>query len=173
MALVREWLIRVWGSLDAARSDKDLEEELRFHLDSATGEARRRSDGQEDAIRNARVRAGSIPHTLELLRDQRGLPWLDDATRDLRHTLRIFARARGFTAVAVLTLGLGIGASTAMFSVLNAVILRPLAYRDPEIPLRQLAPNPCHLLPAWASVVPFRRRPITNRPSQSMARGGS
>jgi len=131
MPSLREWLIRLGGSVHASRSDKDLEEELRFHLDSATGDARRRSDGQEDAIRHARLSAGSISHSLELLRDQRGLPWLDDARRDLRQTLRIFARARGFTAVAVITLGLGIGAATAMFSVLNAVILRPLAYRDP------------------------------------------
>ncbi len=67
---------------------------------------------------------------MEPLRDQRGLPWLDDARRDLRQSLRMFARARGFTVVAILTLALGIAASTVMFSMLNAIVLRQLPYRD-------------------------------------------
>ena len=61
-----------------------------------------------------------------------GLPWLEDARRDLRQTFRILARARGFATIVVLTLGLGIGASTVMFSVLDAVVLQPLPYRDPR-----------------------------------------
>lgn len=138
---LREWLIRLWVSLGSNIDDSEREEELRFHLESATEAARQRGDVQ-DATRHARLHAGSIPHTLELLRDQRGLPWLDDAKRDLRQSLRMFARARGSTALAVATLGLGIGGSTAVFSMLNSVVLKPLLYRDPE-----------HLVVVWTDDV--------------------
>lgn len=65
------------------------------------------------------------------MRDQQSWPWLEDARRDLRQTVRMLTKARGFAIVAVLTLGLGTAASTIMFSVLNAVVLQPLPYRDP------------------------------------------
>ena len=126
----RECLSRLLGSLHVGRSDHELEEELRFHLDATTAAAQRRSVDGGNERRPARAQTGSLSQSLDALRDQRGLPWLDDAKRDLRQALRIFARAPGFTAVALLTLGLGIGASTVMFSVLNAVVLRPLPYRE-------------------------------------------
>jgi hypothetical protein len=69
---------------------------------------------------------------MEALRDQRGVPWLDDLTRDVRHGLRTLRRSPVFTAVALLTLALGIGANTAIFTIVNGVILRPLAYPAPE-----------------------------------------
>jgi putative ABC transport system permease protein len=133
MASLREWLLRVWGSLYGGRSDPDLEEELRFHLDSATEDARRRDNGAEasDPVRRACLCAGRVAQSVELMRDQQRWPWLDDATRDLRQTFRMLTKARGFATVTVLTLGLGIAASTVMFSVFNAVVLQPLPYRDP------------------------------------------
>ena len=69
---------------------------------------------------------------MDALRDQRGLPWLDDLARDVRHGLRTLRRTPVFTAVALLTLALGIGANTAIFSIVNGVILRPLDYPKPE-----------------------------------------
>jgi predicted permease len=133
MAFLREWLRRVWGSLYGSRSDRDLEQELRFHVESAADDARRRDDGAEaaDRIRQVRLHAGGIAQSAELMRDQQGWPWLDDAMRDLRQTFRMLTKARGFATVTVLTLGLGIAASTVMFSTLNAIVLQPLPYRDP------------------------------------------
>ena len=69
---------------------------------------------------------------MDALRDQRGLPWLDDLTRDVQHGIRMLRRTPVFTAVALLTLALGIGANTAIFSIVNGVILRPLDYPRPE-----------------------------------------
>jgi hypothetical protein len=133
MASLREWLVRVWRSLYGGRTNGDLEEELRFHLESATEDAARRDDGAAaaDRVRQARLSAGGVAQSIELMRDQQGWPWLEDARRDLRQTVRVLTKARGFAIVAVLTLGLGIAASTIMFSVLNAVVLQPLPYRDP------------------------------------------
>jgi len=133
MAFLREWLRRVWGSLYGGRSDRDLEQELRFHVESAADEARRRDDGAGagDRLRQGRLDAGGIAQSVELMRDQQGWPWLDDAKRDLRQTFRMLRKARGFATATVLTLGLGIAASTVMFSALNAIVLQPLPYRDP------------------------------------------
>ena len=69
---------------------------------------------------------------MDALRDQRGVPWLDDLTRDAHHGGRMLRRTPVFTAVALLTLALGIGANTAIFSIVNGVILRPLDYPKPE-----------------------------------------
>src|SRR6266705_1741308 len=75
---------------------------------------------------------GGVEQTKELHRDARSFVWLDDARRDLRHAVRALLRAPGFTAAIVLTLALGIGANTAMFSVISGVVLKPLGYPDAD-----------------------------------------
>jgi predicted permease len=125
LAALRELLTRAWWTVRPGRRDVDLEEELRLHVEL---------DG---------AAAGSVTHTMDALRDQRGLPWLADLLRDIRYGARVLGRQRLFASIAILTLAIGIGATTAVFSVVNAVLLRPLAYPEPErlVALRLLAPG--------------------------------
>jgi len=132
MASLREWIRRFWGTLRANRDDRDLEEELRLHLELAAEDALRRGRTTERAPRAARIHAGGVAQAMEALRDQRGVPWLDDLARDLRYGLRTLRSSPVFTAVALLTVALGIGANTAIFTIVNGVILRPLGYPKPE-----------------------------------------
>jgi len=128
---IREWVKRLWGTL-RRHSDHEWQEELRLHLELAAEDARRRGDSLDDAARAARLRAGSIPQAIEALHDQRRLPWVEDLARDLRHGLLAFKRNLAFTTIAVLTLALGVGANSAIFSVVYAVLLRPLPYHEPD-----------------------------------------
>src|SRR4030095_5499309 len=103
---IRQWLDRLLGTLGARRPDRDLEEELRLHLELAAAEERRGGRPPADVGRVARIRVGSAVQAMEAMRDQRGLPWLDDLARDVRHALRALGRSPAFTAVALLTLAL-------------------------------------------------------------------
>src|SRR5919202_2096478 len=132
MRILREWSQRLWGTLLQRRRDSDLAQELQLHLELAAEDARRRGLNATDSARAARLEAGGSSQAMDALRDQRGVPWLDDLTRDARHGIRMLTRTPVFTVVALLTLALGIGANTAIFSVVNGVILRPLNYPKPE-----------------------------------------
>jgi putative ABC transport system permease protein len=132
MATVREWMRRLYGTLRRNPGDRDLEEELRLHLELAGEDLRRRGDSPDDARRAARLQAGGVTQALEALRDQRGLPWLADLPRDVSHGLRTLSRSPALAIVAVLSLALGIGANTAVFSLVSSVLLRSLPVADPE-----------------------------------------
>jgi putative ABC transport system permease protein len=109
-----------------------LEHELRVHLDLAAEEARRRGRDTHNALRIARIEAGGTSQAMDAMRDQRGLPWLDDLARDMRHGLRTLRRSPVFTAVELLTLALGIGANSAMFALADVTLTRPLPYPQPD-----------------------------------------
>jgi predicted permease len=129
---LREWIARLWGSLHRGRRDADLEQELRLHVEFAAEEARRRGLSADEAARAAKIEAGGASQAMEALRDQRGVPLLGDLTRDLRYGLRTLRRSPALSIVALLTLALAIGANTAIFSLLNALVLRELPVRDPD-----------------------------------------
>src|SRR4030095_4467688 len=108
------------------------EEELRLHLDLVTEDARRRGNDPDEAVRIARIESGGGSRAMDAMRDQRGLPWLEDLARDLSYALRTLRRNPGFTATAMLSLALGIGANTGIFSLVDQVLLRRLPVSDPE-----------------------------------------
>ncbi len=124
VATLREWLQRLIGAIRRRRGDADLEEELRLHADLA------REEGKP-VIGTACA--------MDALRDQRGLPYVDTLTQDVAYGWRQLRRQPGSTAMAVLTLGVGIGATTAIFGIVNAVLLRPLPFDAPEQLVRVLS----------------------------------
>ncbi len=114
---------------------RELEDEIRLHLSLETMQREHAARGAmsgDEAAHAARRRFGNITTVKEEARMTAGLSWLDTTTQDLRFAFRAFRRTPGFTAVAVLTLAIGIGANTAIFSAVNAMLLRPLPFRDPE-----------------------------------------
>jgi putative ABC transport system permease protein len=131
-----KWVTEIWKWMRSiARShslESGLDEEIRFHLDQQTARNRRAGMSPGEARRQAVVAFGGPEQIKESARDQIRPVLLVDSVRDLRHGLRVLRRAPGFTAAAVMTLALGIGATSAIFSVVRAVVLEPLPYHDPD-----------------------------------------
>jgi predicted permease len=112
--------------------DRDLDEELQAYLELALAEKLREGASPEEAYRDARRDLGGVEQVKESVRDIRVGVWLDGLVQDLRYSVRTLAKNPAFTLIAMATLALGIGANTAMFSLLDQVVLRLLPVRDPE-----------------------------------------
>jgi predicted permease len=121
---------RVMAWFKRAELDHDLDDELATHLDLLIEENMRRGLSPAEARRDARLRLGNITSLREQHRETRGLPFIDTLFQDLRYTFRILRRDTGFAFFAILIVGLGIGASAIVFSVLNTLLLRPLPFKD-------------------------------------------
>jgi len=132
VSAIRAFLSRLRGLVDNERKDRELAEEMEAHLQMQIADNLRSGMTPEQARREALVKSGGLELAKETYRDRRGLPVFETAVRDLRHTARILRRTPAFTGIAVLLLALGIGANTAIFTLLDQVMLRLLPVKDPQ-----------------------------------------
>jgi putative ABC transport system permease protein len=129
---LRVLLARLGGLFRKDRRDAELSSEIESHLQLHIEDNLRAGMSREEAHRHALIKLGGIEHTEEIYRDQRGLPILEVLLRDILYALRLLRKNPGFTAVAVLTLALGIGANSAIFQLLDALTLASLPVRNPQ-----------------------------------------
>jgi tetratricopeptide (TPR) repeat protein len=132
MRPLRIFLRRLHALFGKGGLDATLDEEVRFHLEMEAERLVQRGMSPDEAGLAARRRFGGVEQIKETYRDQRGLPGVETFARDLAHAARTLCRHPGYTIVAVLSLALGIGANTAVFSLIDAYVLRPLPYPEPE-----------------------------------------
>src|SRR6516165_8377163 len=130
MRHLRAWLRRLGGMYRKERSDAEMAAELESHVQMHVEENIRAGMTPQAELRDALVRLGGVEQAKEAYRDQRSLPWLDALLQDLRFSARLLRRNPGFTAVTVVTLAVGIGANSTMFSFADLIIRRPVAVPD-------------------------------------------
>src|SRR5215475_1374137 len=129
---LRGWLALIFGLFNRKRRERDFAEELESHLAMHIEDNLRAGMSPEEARRVALIKLGGMTLTKELRREQVGLPMLETLGQDLRFGLRMLRKNPGFTFIAALSLALGIGANTTIFSLINAIMLRQMPVERPE-----------------------------------------
>lgn len=114
------------------RFEREMRDEVSFHIEARAADLAREGLSPADAMRRARMEFGTVDAVKDDCRQSRGMRWLDEFNNDVRYALRLMAKAPGFTAAAVVSLALGIGANSAIFSLMDAVVLRTLPVTDPQ-----------------------------------------
>jgi predicted permease len=130
--MLSDLYIRLRSLFRRARVEQELDDELRFHMDHQADKYMHAGIGREEALRRVRLEFGSLEQVREDCRDARGVSFLESFVQDLRYGFRMLAKSPAFTAIIVLTLALGIGANTAIFTLVDAVMLRSIPVRDPQ-----------------------------------------
>jgi hypothetical protein len=130
--IIRELFARLRSFLQKRKRDNEFDTELAAHLEFAIQDHLQRGHSPDEARRLALVSLGGVEQTKELHRENRGMPSLDAIVRDIRYAGRTLRRDAGLTTFAVLIAGLGVGAACTVFSVCNALLLRPLPFERPD-----------------------------------------
>lgn len=142
MRKLRALCIRWMHMLRPGRSEEDFSAELESHLGMHIESGIRMGLSEDEARRQALIKLGGVEQARQAYREQRGLPWLDSMRRDLRYSFRTLAKHKAVTAIAILSIGLGIGANATIFSMVSRLVLRPAPVGNPSTLLS------IHILPA-------------------------
>jgi predicted permease len=149
--MLSDLFLRLRALLKRSAIERELDDELRFHVDHQVEAYVKAGISRDEAQRRARLEFGELDQVKEEYRDALGVRLLDDLWRDLRYAVRTLRRSPGFAATAVMSIALGVGANTLVFSVVNGLVLKPLPISDPDrvVFVQRVGPFVSHSFPLY------------------------